>query len=68
MGEGKESAQVATKHAISDLWNEAAAMDTIPLLSPVALIVTINREKHNSATIKSLVRYLSSAARKSLLA
>ena len=30
MGQGKEVAQVATKHNISDLWKEVVAWDAIP--------------------------------------
>ena len=68
MGQGKEAAQVATKHAISDLWKEVAALEAMPAILPVAMTVTVNAIEHDVATLQSLLRHLSKAARKSLLA
>ena len=53
MGQGKKSAQVATKQVISDLQKEAAVWDAMPPPSQVALIVTVNTIDHNAATLQS---------------
>ena len=68
LGQGKEAAQVATKHAISDLQKDAESWEAMPVISPVAPTVTVNAVDHNMATLPSLVRCLSGVARKSLLA
>ena len=67
MGQGNEAAQVATKHAISDLWKEASAWDAILLPSPVALTITVKTIDHDAATLQSSARRLSRVARKSIL-
>ena len=59
---------MAIKHAISDLWKEAAALDTMPSPSLVALTVTVNTANHDVTTLQYLERYLSWADRKFLLA
>ena len=51
MGQGKEAAQVATKHVISDLQKEAAAWDSMPPPSRLAPTVTINTVDHDAATL-----------------
>ena len=53
MGQGKEAAQVATKHAISDLWKEVAAWKAIPAISLVALTITVNAVDHDAPTLQS---------------
>ena len=68
MGQGKEAAQEATKHMISDLQKEAVAWDPILALSLVAPPVTVNTVDHDTASLQSSVRCLSRVARKSLLA
>ena len=68
MGQGNEAAQVATKHAISDLWKEAAAWKAMPPVLPVALTITVNAVDHDASTLQSSARCLSRVARKSLLA
>ena len=68
MGQGKETAQVAMKHVISDLLEEAAALDAMHPPSPVVLTVTVNTVDHDATTLKSSARCLSRVARKSLLA
>ena len=68
MGQGKEVAQVATKHAISDLQKEAVAQEAMPSVSLVSRNITVHTVDHDVATLQSLVRHLSRVARKSLLA
>ena len=68
MGQGKESAQVATKHVISDLPKEAVAQDTMPSPSLVAPTVTVNTVDHDAATLQSMAGHLSGVAREFLLA
>ena len=68
MGQGKETAQVAIKHVLSDLQEEASARYAIPLPSPVAPTVTVCTVEDDVATLKSLEKRLSGVARKSLLA
>ena len=68
MGQGKEATQVATKHAILDLQKEAAARGAMPPPAVVALNISKNTVKHDAPTLQPLVRYLSGAAGKSLLA
>ena len=51
MGQGKEAAQVATKHAISDLQKEAVVCDAMPPLSPVDPTVTVNAVDYDVATL-----------------
>ena len=63
MGQGKEAAQVAMKHTISDLWKEAVAWDAIPPPLPV----TVNTVDHDVASLQYLARRLSGMAKKSLL-
>ena len=67
MVQGKESAQVAAKHAILDLQKKASAWEAMPLVSPVALTITANTIDHDVATLKYLARNLSGVSRKSLL-
>ena len=67
IGQGKEAAQVAMKHPISDL-QEVVLRDAIAPPSLVAPTITINTVKHNAATLQPLAKYLSRAAKKSLLA
>ena len=50
-GQGKEAAQVGTKHTISDLQKEAIAWYAMPPLSLVALSITVNIVDHNAATL-----------------
>ena len=67
IGQGKEAAQVAMKHTISDLWKEAVAWDAILPPLPVALTVTVNTVDHDVASLQYLARRLSGMAKKSLL-
>ena len=68
LGWGKKATQEATKHVISDLWREAMVWDAMPPLSLVAPTITVNEINHDVTTLQYSVRYLSWAARKSLLA
>ena len=67
MGQKSEAAQVATKHVISDLQNEAAAWDTVPPPPLVALEIIVNTVNYAAATLQSSARFLSGAVQKSLL-
>ena len=67
IGQGSVAALVATKHMISDLWDEAAAWDTVLPPPPVAPAVIVNTVNHALATLQSSARFLSGAAQKSLL-
>ena len=68
MEQGRKAAQVATKYIISDLWKDAMAHDALSSPSLLPPTITINRVNHDVATLQYLVRHLSEAARKSLLA
>ena len=46
MGQGKEAAQIATKHVISDLQKKAVVWDAMPSPSQVAPTVTVNTVDH----------------------
>ena len=67
MGQGKEAAQVAMKHRIANLQEEAAVWDAMPPSLLVVPTVTVNTVDHDAATLKSLARHLSEATRKSVL-
>ena len=56
------------KHTILDLQKEAAVLDAMPLVLPVAMTITVNAVDYNAATLQSLARCLPRVARKSLLA
>ena len=64
MGQGKEAAQVATKHAISDLHKKAAAQDAMPFPSLVVLTFIVKTVDHDVATLQSLARCLSRLAKR----
>ena len=67
MGLCKEAANVATQHAIQDLWEEAAACNVMPPPPLTMPAVTMNSARNTSTILCLSMRCLSGVARKSPL-